>query len=83
MSRRLLVFLGNRLAKVGSGDVELLGLLVDVCCALSVDCAPVVLTGVLCIVICVAVPGVKGLRIDMCTVFEPFHLPCHHAPLYQ
>jgi hypothetical protein len=55
MSHRLLVFLGNKLANVGSRDVELLGLLVGVCCALGVDCAPVDLTGVVCVVICVAV----------------------------
>jgi len=60
MSHRLLVFHGNILAKVGSGDVELLGLLAGVCCALGVHCTPIILTGVLCVVICVAVPDVDG-----------------------
>jgi predicted Kef-type K+ transport protein len=60
MSRRLLVFLGNRIAKVGSGDVELLKLFADVCYALGVDCAHVVLTGVFCDVICVTVLGIEG-----------------------
>jgi hypothetical protein len=60
MSHRLLVFLGNRLAKVGSGDVELLGMLVDDCCALGVDYAPAILTRVLCVVICVAVLDIEG-----------------------
>ena len=61
MSHRLLVFLGNKLAKVGSGDVELLGLLVGVCCALVVDYTPVVLTRLFCMIICVAVPYVEGI----------------------
>jgi hypothetical protein len=56
----ILVFIGNILAKFGSGDVELLGLIVGVCCALGVDCGAVVFTGVLCIVICVTVLGVEG-----------------------
>jgi hypothetical protein len=60
MSRRLLVFIGNKLAKVGSGDVELLRLLAGVYYALGVDYT-LVLIGVLCVVICVAVPGVEGI----------------------
>jgi hypothetical protein len=60
MSRRVLVFLGKKLANVGSGDVELLGLLAGICCALGVDYAPVILTGVLCDMICIRVPGVEG-----------------------
>jgi energy-converting hydrogenase Eha subunit B len=61
MLRKLLVFLGNRLAKVGyGGDVGLLELLACVCCTLGVDSAPVVLTGVFCVVIYVPVPGVEG-----------------------
>ena len=60
MPCRLLVFLGNRLAKVGSGDVELLGLLVGICYNLGVDCTPTVLTVVFCMVICVVMPGVDG-----------------------
>ena len=60
MSRRLLVFLGNKLANVGSEDVELLKLLVDVCCALGVYCALVVCTRVLCIVICTTVLDIEG-----------------------
>ena len=55
-----LVFLGNIFAKFGSGDVELLKLLVGVCCVLGVDCAPVVLSGVLCVVICIVVLGEEG-----------------------
>ena len=61
MLRIFVVFLGNRLAKVGSGDVELLGLLTGVCCALGVDYALVVLTRVLCTVICVTVSGVEWI----------------------
>jgi hypothetical protein len=60
MSHRLLVLLGNKLVKVASGDVELLELLADVCCTLSVDYTLVVLTGVFFSMICVVVPGVKG-----------------------
>ena len=60
MSRRLLIFLGNKLANVGYGDVELLRLLVDVCCTLGVYCAPIVLIGVLCSLICVVVPNIEG-----------------------
>ena len=56
MSCILLVFLGNILAKVGSRDVELLGVFY----ALVVDSAPTVLIGVFCIVICIAVPSVDG-----------------------
>jgi hypothetical protein len=55
MPHIFLVFLGNIFAKFGSRDVELLGLLADVCCALGVDYAPVVLTGVFFTVICVIV----------------------------
>jgi hypothetical protein len=55
MSRIFLVFLGNIFAKFGSVDVELRGLLADVCCALGVDYAPVVLTGVFFTVISVVV----------------------------
>jgi len=58
MSHIFLVFLGNIFAKFGYGDVELLGLLVDVCCALGVNCAPAILIGVFFTVICVIVPGV-------------------------
>ena len=60
MSHRLLVFLGNKLAKVGYGDVELLKLFVDVCCALGVDYALVVLTGVFCALICIAMLDREG-----------------------
>jgi hypothetical protein len=60
MSHILLVFLGNKLANVGSGYVELLGLFVGVCCALGVDYAPVDITGVFFIVICITVRGVEG-----------------------
>jgi hypothetical protein len=60
MSLRLLVFLGNILSKFGSGDVELLGLLADVYCALGVDYAPDVLIGLFCVVICSIVIGVEG-----------------------
>jgi hypothetical protein len=42
----ILIFLGTRLANVGSGDVELLELLVEVGCTLGVDCTPADLTGV-------------------------------------
>ena len=55
MSRIFLVFLGNIFAKFGSGDVELHALLADVCCALGVDYAPVVLTAVFFTVISVVV----------------------------
>ena len=55
MSCIFLVFLGNIFAKFGSGDVELHGLLADVCCALGVAYAPVVLTGVFFTVISVVV----------------------------
>ena len=58
MSRILLVFLGNILANVGSGDVELLELSVGVFCVLGVDCAPVVLTGVLFVLIYVSVQDI-------------------------
>jgi hypothetical protein len=60
MSCRLLVFLGNILANVGSRNVELLGQLVGVCCALGVDYTPTNLTGVVCAWICVIVPKVEG-----------------------
>ena len=55
MSHRILVSLGKRLANVGSRDVELLGLLVGVYCALGVDCTPADLIGVVCVALCVAV----------------------------
>ena len=55
MSHKLLVFLGNKIYNVRYGDVELLGLLVGVCCTLGLDCTPVDLTGV----VCVTVPGVE------------------------
>jgi len=58
MSHKLLVFLGNRLANVGSGDVEVLRLLVGVCCEIGVDYALVVLTRVFCTVIFISLPGV-------------------------
>ena len=51
----ILLFLGNKIANVGFGDVELLGLLVGVCCALGVDCTPVGLTGVVCVALYVTV----------------------------
>lgn len=54
------VFLGNKLCKVGSGDIELLGLFADVCCTLGVDCALVVLTGLFCAMICIAMPDIEG-----------------------
>jgi hypothetical protein len=53
------VFLGNKLANVGSGDVELLGLLAGVCFTLGVDYAPDDLTGVVCVVLCVIILGVE------------------------
>jgi len=59
MSRRLLSFLGNILVNVVSGDLELLGLHVGVCCFLGVDYTPAVLTRVVCVGICVTVLGVK------------------------
>jgi hypothetical protein len=49
MSRILIFFIGNRLANVGSEDVELLGLLDGVCCTLVVECTLVDLTGVVCV----------------------------------
>jgi len=81
--RRLIFFVCNILAKFGSEDVELLKLLVGVCCTLGVDCAHVVLTGVLYIVICIIVRGVDGLRTNLGMMFEPLNLMYHHAPLRQ
>jgi len=59
MSHKLVVVLGNKLSNVGSGDVELLGLLAGVFYALGVDCAPDDLTRVVCAGICIAVPVVE------------------------
>ena len=60
MSRILLVFLSNIHAKVGFGDVELLGLPAGIFCALGVDCASVVLTGVFFTLFCVTVSDIEG-----------------------
>jgi hypothetical protein len=60
MSRIILVFLSNKIANVGSRYVELLRLLTSFCYTLGVDYTHDVLTGVLCVVICVTVPGVEG-----------------------
>jgi len=60
MSHILLIFLGNKLANVGSRDVEVFRPLVGVCCALGVDFALAILTGVFCAVICIVVVGVDG-----------------------
>jgi hypothetical protein len=81
--RRLIFFVCNILAKFGSEDVELLKLLVGVCCTLGVDCAHVVLTGVLYAVICIIVRGVDGLRTNLGMMFEPLNLMYRHAPLRQ
>jgi hypothetical protein len=61
MSHRLLVFLGNKLANVGSGDVEVLRLLAGVCCTLGVDYTPADLTRVVCVGI------VSQLQKELCT----------------
>jgi hypothetical protein len=60
MLHKLLIFLGKNLANVGSRDVELLGLLVGVYCALGVVCAPADLTRVDCAGICVTILGAEG-----------------------
>ena len=56
----LLVFLDNIYAKVGFGDVELLGLLAGIFWTLGVDCAYVVLTRVFFTLFCVTVPNIRG-----------------------
>ena len=59
MSRILLVFLGNKLANIGFGDVELLGLLARVCCTVGVDCTSVDITRVVFVGIFVVVPEIE------------------------